>query len=954
MLVFERANHPLGFSTPGNMFSANTPPARRTRGSTAGPGGGARRKTNANSELPYISPGSNNAYGSKAANVPKPPRVADTRTSLAAAMKEKEDAMNARLRAEEEERAREAAARQLAAERANSLAPPSPTTSQPTGHNSREPTVASFRAPSESNELSALTGLEVDRTFASEFVLDPVIGTKVGDDNGGVEHGGGDSEPEKTFHASFDPVPAPVLPKSPRLRRSGKSQAAAQRVPITTARGNEGGDETGSGGGSGGAGGSSGGAPTSSNSGNQENAESGASRKNGASDGNGGKRPPRKHGNFIIPTTRRRRRRLDSEHEAFPRFRDRPLDWCARWYFDQFARYQVVVLTAVFIWVIFIVFAIQYFQALSKGDPLFRGPRDNHIYLPPLEQPRDIHELAERVHLFEKNLGSVDRKLASSIRDEVASLKAALASAAPASAKETESILSSLKNQLDNLHKSTEKYKMEMARELQRTKDEFKRSGNVAAGLLSPSEIRKEIIASVKEALPGALAVSLDPNGGIHTTKPFNQAMEELFDKFFPRRFNEAIAKASPETIKSAPSWDSFLKDNEKRLRTTIDERIGEMITDDKGRAVLGKETVMMLVREQLDKYQTEWEKRVLYPLLDQRLDTFKASIDKEQSQRLTSLERLQKQNLDSFKDSFQRETKDRLVTLESTLKKQTDRQVQNTFNQQQSVLLKKAEAAARAVIAASPVSGGVASGVQIPDYASLLVGGRVWPFLTSPSYDFGIPQSFFAHLVGLFSGTNNRMASHPAAALLPTADAGDCWAFPGNRGVLALGFSQHIYPTHITIEHISKNLVPDYSTAPKTVEFWVQIRSARERARVEEAAVEANGADAGSRIMQPAPPGSNEEVTHSVLNEFVKLGTFEYNIDGDTVQSFELPVDMVRLGTMVEIGAFLIADNYGNDDYTCLYRMKVHGYTYEDVRKGKNHPTTQHSQTSRGWFGRD
>ena len=130
MFIIERANHLPGFSSLGRMFNANTPPApRRVRGLAGGPGGN-RRKPNASAtaELPYISPGSNNAYGSKAANVPKPPRVADTRISLAAAMKEKEDEMNARLKAEEEEREREAAMRQL---RQSTAPPPSPTKSIP-------------------------------------------------------------------------------------------------------------------------------------------------------------------------------------------------------------------------------------------------------------------------------------------------------------------------------------------------------------------------------------------------------------------------------------------------------------------------------------------------------------------------------------------------------------------------------------------------------------------------------------------------------------------------------------------------------------------------------------------------------------------------------------------------------------------------------------------------------
>jgi hypothetical protein len=983
MLVFERANHPLGFSTPGNMFAANTPPSRRVRGSTSGPGGAARRKTDATPELPYISPGSNNAYGSKAVNVPKPPRVADTRTSLAAAMKEKEDAMNARLRAEEEERAREAAARQLAGERAGSLVPPSPTQPPSTSRNSREPTVASIRAPSrapsgmsrtlkshrqwltgttETPEFSALSGIPVDRTYSGEFVVDPVIGTKVGDVNGGVEHAGHDSEPEQ----SFDPVPASVLPKSPGpSRRFGRSQSASQHVPITSAKGNDGGVPSGVTGGGGGASGTTGGATKQSNSGSKENAERGTARKTGSNDGNGDKRPPRKNAHATIPNSRRRKKRPGHE-DAPSRSREGPLDWLMRMYFDIFGRYQVAGIAAIVLWMIISLYFVQYFQALSKGDALFRGPNDNNIYFPPLEQPRDIRELAERVHLFEKNLGTVDRKLATSIREEVSSLKAALASAsAPAaSAQETASILASLKHQLDNLHRNTERYKMEMARELRRTQEELQRAGKNAAGLLSPSQIREEVITSVKEALPAALAVSLDPDGGIRTTKSFNTAIEELFDKFFPRRFNEELTKATPDTIKAVPSWESFLKDNEKLLRTTIDERIGEMTKNDEGKAVLGKETVMMLIREQLDNYQKDWEKRVLYPLLDQRLDTFKTSIEKEQNQRLktfeSSLEERQKQNLDSVKDSVQRETKDRLASFENLMEKQTDEKIGNAFNKQQSTLLRKAEAAARKAAASANPSRGPASGpysaagVQIPDYANILTGGRVWPYLTSPSYEYGVaPPSGIAKIIGLFSGVSQRYASHPATAILPTSDVGDCWAFPGHHGTLAIGLSQPIYPTHVTIEHISKNLAPDYSSAPKKVEFWVRISDPAKRAIVEEAAIKASGEkDGASRIMQlePPEPGRTQKVDKYV-REFVKLGTFDYDIEGDTVQSFELPVDMTNLGAPVDIAAFLVTENYGNDRFTCLYRMKVHGFTPEGLKGSDEDSTEQGSDEKNRQF---
>lgn len=138
MIVVARTNHVLGFRSLGTMFNSSTPVARRPRG------GANRNRTTlpAASELPYISPVSNNSYGSRATNIPKPPRLSDTRLRLADAMQAKKDEMDARIRAEQEELARQASARN------GSAPPPSPTKSQGTTRTSREQTAASTRATS--------------------------------------------------------------------------------------------------------------------------------------------------------------------------------------------------------------------------------------------------------------------------------------------------------------------------------------------------------------------------------------------------------------------------------------------------------------------------------------------------------------------------------------------------------------------------------------------------------------------------------------------------------------------------------------------------------------------------------------------------------------------------------------------------------------------------------------
>jgi len=942
-----------------------------------------------NSNLPYISPGSNNAYGSVAANVPKPPRVADTRTNLAAAMKEKEDEMNARLRAEEEQRAKEAAER---AERIGSLAPPSPTVKE---QFSREQTAVSTRAPSggpqstipypfcadqklESRDLSQLTSLfsESDRTYVSEFVVDPVIGTKVRDDNGGLGHEGDDGgitvgpEPN-TFDATFDQVPP--LPPPPASADSSSMLKSPEptRRSMRTRRGGEASPATGVGTGRTGSAVTGDGSTRPANGSRKENTGDGGAgilKANGG--GGGGGRPPPKGTPTLSAAVRRRKPRKHDTALGEPP-REGPFDWFMRLWFERFARWQIPVFFALMAWIFACLIVIQYFQALTNGESLFPGSSDNALYFPPMEQPHDIEEMAKRVHLFEKSLNRVDYKHDQRINSEISELKAALSSFVSASAtasstsvvgaKETARMLAAMKEQLESLQKANAQAKAELAKELEKAKQSLTWDGPTLKGQLSPDKIHDEIINGIHEALPSTLAVSVDKNGEVHTTQKFRTAIEDLFDNFFPRRFDEERKKVRLDTIGAVPSWDAFIKDNAQNLKTAI----GKLYENDKSKAVLSKDTVIKLIRDQLDTYQKDWEKKFLNSFLDQRFTSFKSTIQSEHDKRIASLEnsleQQQQLKLRSFKDELEREQKHNLKNLQETVErgqKETFSSLENSlasdqkqhldsfqarlekimkaqFDKQQADVIKKAEAVAKK-IAHSTGGGGPAepAGIQIPDYANALTGARVWPYLTSPSYVHGRSKSALASAWAFFAGTAAEYGAHPAVAITPTSDAGDCWAFPGKAGTLAIRLAEPIYPSHITIEHIPKPLAHDYTTAPKTIEFWVRVPDVEKRKDVESAAARAafisgDGEDAESRVMRTN--GQQPEVASWQLTkyagEFVKIHTVEFNLDVDSVQSFELPVDMINLRIPIDVVAFLIKDNYGNQNFTCVYRMKVHGY---------------------------
>lgn len=82
------------------MFTATPPSVNRRRS-----GGGGRRSTG-DRELPYVATKNNYSYGSQFSNMPKPPQLAETKVPLSVALKQQQDASNARMRAEQLERER--------------------------------------------------------------------------------------------------------------------------------------------------------------------------------------------------------------------------------------------------------------------------------------------------------------------------------------------------------------------------------------------------------------------------------------------------------------------------------------------------------------------------------------------------------------------------------------------------------------------------------------------------------------------------------------------------------------------------------------------------------------------------------------------------------------------------------------------------------------------------------
>uniref|UniRef100_A0A8B9JIP8 Si:dkey-92f12.2 n=1 Tax=Astyanax mexicanus TaxID=7994 RepID=A0A8B9JIP8_ASTMX len=172
------------------------------------------------------------------------------------------------------------------------------------------------------------------------------------------------------------------------------------------------------------------------------------------------------------------------------------------------------------------------------------------------------------------------------------------------------------------------------------------------------------------------------------------------------------------------------------------------------------------------------------------------------------------------------------------------------------------------------------ADGTGMADYALESSGACVINSRCSESYH-GQIACFSIFGIPLFYYTNS-----PRTVIQPELYPGKCWAFRGSEGFLTISLSSPVKITHVTLEHLPRVLSPTghINSAPKDFAVY----------------------------------GMTDE------NEGGKLlGRFTYDQEGEPIQTFKIPVSANEVYWLVELR---ILSNWGNPEYTCIYRFRVHG----------------------------
>ncbi|NXA44016.1 SUN3 protein, partial [Eudromia elegans] len=125
-----------------------------------------------------------------------------------------------------------------------------------------------------------------------------------------------------------------------------------------------------------------------------------------------------------------------------------------------------------------------------------------------------------------------------------------------------------------------------------------------------------------------------------------------------------------------------------------------------------------------------------------------------------------------------------------------------------------------------------------------------------------------------------------PDTILQPDVKPGQCWAFQGSQGHVVIQLPARIWPTAVTLQHISKAVSPSGTVSSAPREFTVS--------------------------------GVEKEGEEETL-----LGSFTYDVEKEAIQTFRLKHELSRAFQYIKVA---VQSNWGNAEYTCIYHVQVHG----------------------------
>lgn len=219
------------------------------------------------------------------------------------------------------------------------------------------------------------------------------------------------------------------------------------------------------------------------------------------------------------------------------------------------------------------------------------------------------------------------------------------------------------------------------------------------------------------------------------------------------------------------------------------------------------------------------------------------------------------------------------------------------------------------------------------PDLALHSAGASIVPSLTSDTFELR-PANIPGKVMGWVTGYGYAIGRPPVTALHHELHAGHCWPFAGSQGQLGVMLSHPAYISEVTIDHVAKEVAFDMRSAPREMELWGLVEGKDNVEKIRRWQAEKSRAKEQARLdaeAQGAPPPEDEddiEYPRTLPSDrYVRIANFTYDINSpNNIQTFPVSEGIKDLGVDFGMVVLLVKSNWGMEDYTCLYRLRVHG----------------------------
>ncbi len=154
-----------------------------------------------------------------------------------------------------------------------------------------------------------------------------------------------------------------------------------------------------------------------------------------------------------------------------------------------------------------------------------------------------------------------------------------------------------------------------------------------------------------------------------------------------------------------------------------------------------------------------------------------------------------------------------------------------------------------------------------------------------------------------------------------------DRWCAPRSGGKLQLAIEvmRPILPTQLVVEYMAKQTSPTgfMESAPKEIELWIRVDDDDVRAKISRAIFEWH-----PELWEESSPQQRElHLKRDLGEKYVPVGRWIYNIyDQANVQGFTIPTPLLEFGVHSTKFAIRVNSNWGNVDFTCINRFRMHG----------------------------